>query len=1049
MIERMVVRREALAQCGLLDSSDCRALFVTAQAGQGKTVLVSQFEEMSSRYFVWTTCTEADLDPYGFFEKIVWQLDSAIPTFNGAEVLAPLQQMLLPNEFVEMAAERLAVELALSNLQLTLVFDDAHLLQESELCVQLLWQIVAQSPPSVKSTIVSRYSLRPSIEGDLQSGQYLEVDASILAFSREEIAELYNEVLEVPTGTERINNLLKATEGWVAGLMLLHKNSGLERLVGVDKDADLGDFFHDLVCSGMQPEDRAVLFLLSLLTEIPHGLLAKLGEERIAHHLDDMVSRNLFLRVKMEGGEAVYRFHHLLQESFAARAKEEIAEVRRAEFLKSAGLFFVERGRLDEGVRCLSAAEAWSDVEDVMRRSCIKLFVQNHHFTIIKLLGGVPESVKARSAWLTFCYAGALMGQNPGEAQMGLLRSLDMFTKANNEVGELFALCSLLNFQILIDGNFGRKARYVIRGVELFDKVQGQMSAEEVLFTAQALTLGKVYYQSELDEARRFLGVAQSAQRRMADKVEPWLVISEALIWGMMGNLDRSFDILDQLYSEISSPWFGPTLRFSILLVRMNYLEMKGDAANFHAVKREIEQECPDLMEQSYLAPFSIIWELDLLVKDGRYEDALELARESLKKPPLQNPHLKCQVIYYYVLASAFLGNVDEVEQNYRDALRIRASSGGPFFVHLTHCMVGAALSLVGQNAVAERIFRKCEKWEQRYTPPYHAPLVYSYRAAMYLRQGDAEAAKADVFQVLKRMRQFKNKHFFAWSPDIMAPLLAFAVKEGIEPSYARHLAREQLGMNFLDDGTQIPLLQVKIVGGLELAVGEARIDSSDLTSAWRRVLSLLAVAPKQTLPNEKIQRALWPDEEPEDSRGKYDTMLSRLRSKLASILGKETTGRYFLLKGQQLQLQHCVVDCNQIVSLAREGVALVEKTQDWQAHHVFVLMAQCIGPMFEDSASALALPPQIADSVARALIVWVGVLERGAKLEYALRVVDRGLSLMPINDTMQRQRYNLLASLNRPGEASLSLKQYRSALEKEGFSADELSLIIDGILAY
>lgn len=379
--------------------------------------------------------------------------------------------------------------------------------------------------------------------------------------------------------------------------------------------------------------------------------------------------------------------------------------------------------------------------------------------------------------------------------------------------------------------------------------------------------------------------------------------------------------------------------------------------------------------------------------------------------------------------------------------MRLRAKSGGKYFLNLNHLLVAAALSLVGEEKTAERIFNSAMRWQEDNILLYHTPIAYSYRALMYLDSKKPDLAKPEVEKLLLHMKERGNVHFFGWSSVVMHRVLCFAVQNGIEEAYALKLGRERMDIDIYQDGSTIPLLHIKTIGKFELKVGKARISHVELSSMQRSLLGHLATSPDFSRSVESCKLAIWPEGDSGGSKSKFDTMLSRLRSKLKSVFGNEAA-LYFQRKGQHLYLKHCVIDCDLFIQYGDRGADMLQRNRFWQADTAFSSMNSLL-PSGSGKLNMESFPDSyLAIAAVRYLSDWGRVLKLGKDLDKALGVIEKGLAIEPINDELQRQRYNLLIALNRPGEAMASVKAYRESLAAEGFQLIEINKTIDTLLA-
>jgi len=1040
-MNQLVRRSEALRHCAILDKSSYRILLVQAQAGQGKTVLVTQFEEASRVPFAWVTCNAGDTTPRILLERIVAATGAALDTFSVEFVNQAFQQQFSPGEFVGIATECVGAEFERGGRPLTVVLDDAHLLSDSPRNLSLLSELVRSVPSFIKFVIVSRYPLMVEGKPLFESKDVLEIDKSLLAFSREEISILYNEVLEASADTKKIDALLEATEGWVSGLKLLHSFGTVRPLSSLSAEGGTGAFFDELLLPLVTQEELREIALSSELDSLPEKMVRELFSTGTFSWLEDMIRKNCFARVNNEPSGRVFRLHHIFQEYLKTQARDLTSQEERAELLVAAGDWYLGNGKVKEGLRCYYRARHWERLSDSMQQHGFMLLAQNHQVFLMGLLFEVPETVRSEFPWLCYYYGAALFSLKPESHAIIIEESLILFREQGEKLGELLAICSLMDFQVLVSGEFSRKIDLVRRGEELFDELLDDLPVEMKASCAQSFALGKAYYESELQDALRYLSLGGD------ESFNPYTPIVNALVIGLIGDIETALDYLAPFFATANNSWASPTLRFSLWIIQLNYLQMIGDMVGYRAVREKLINEWKDYLDASFLGIFVIVWELDSLCWQGRFEEMIHLSRKCRKERGEMTPHMESQLHHYEMLAYAHLGRYDAMDRSMELALDLRTKSGGPYFIHLTQSLVAASLGIAGRLDVAEKAFEEVNNTLPRGHGLHHAALGFFYRAHVRLEHGQLEGAREDAKTALLRLKEFNNKHFFGWAPQVMEQVLCFAVREGIETEYAKNLARDQMEMDILDDGSVVPLLKIRTLGTVELSIGGVTMSGRAVSPMWQRVLVALATAPELSMEISKLQTALWPDQEPADTRSKFDTMLSRMRSKLGAAFGKKAVKRHLTLKAQRLQLNHCLVDYEKVVMFARQGVAFANDQKPWKAHNAFLSMAHWIGDSLDEIHGATRLPDRIIGVIVWAFTTWAAILETSHDSKQALIRVRQALHLDPLNDSLQRQQYDLLVALKRPREATQAIQKYRALLELHEFSEDEISQIIDNLL--
>ncbi|EGB15099.1 hypothetical protein DND132_1893 [Pseudodesulfovibrio mercurii] len=1039
----LLLRTDALEQCRYLDRSHIRVLSVTAQAGSGKTVLISQYDETSDTPFAWVTCSVRHADPRVLFEDVARTLEKSCPALESEAVLNIFEQPLSTDELIDLGVHRLREALEALDTPLTLVMDDAHRLLGHDAALRLIRRIQDDTPHSLRLIVISRLPLRLAGGALFAPGEQLVVDQSILALNREEIASLYCGVFGIPVSTKHIDRLFETTEGWVAALVLLRNTEDPTMLKSPAEVRAVGRYFDELTVS-MDPDAARELLLAASLDAIVPDVLGDLLSPALLDWLTAMAANNLFVRFGVESGRTILRLHHLFQAHLAEKGGAAVPAEERRAYLARCGAAFLNAGEVSIGLDYLVAAGAWVEVEGALKAHGLAMVADNLHWTLLNLLDAVPGPVLAASGWMTLVHGIVLLNVRPKDSADSLRRAIDLLREEGDPVGELIATAMLNTCNVMILGRFGRRANLVRRAVELFEPMKDRLPSPLIKLVAQSLSLGYAYLESDLPMAGRYYELALAHTEGKKADTDPELLLCRLLLLVLGGDVNGALDALSPFFPLSNDTMISPTVRYWLDIVQANYLLMAGDIAGYRHMRACIGTKWGDKPDRSFIAVFLVVWDLDRLMTEGRYAEAHALAAGFDAAHPETLPHMRSQILHYRMLAAAHLGKREEALRVMRAALRQRAIGGGIWFSLLTRSLVGAALSLLGETRAAERVFHACLKG-YRDRDIVHPHTVYAYRAAMRFGTGRDQEALRDLGALLGLMRRRRVPHFFGWSPRIMERLLCRAVRDNVEKRYALDLARDRLGLDILDDGTPVPLLRIECAATLRLSLGPVSLSEDELSPMWRKVLRLLGESPRRVLGVEALQEELWPGSSPEKTRSKFDTMLSRLRARIGAVFGEDARQRYLQLHGQKLYLRHCAIDLHQALRYAGEGLEHAARDRYWQAQTAFTHMRGRLGAAYEQPA-AWAAGQEAREVIIRALVAWSALLVRCNAPRQALEVVDKALALDPINDTAQRRRYDLLASLKRTAEAWKSIKRYRTALAEEGFDEQEIAQAIDNI---
>jgi LuxR family maltose regulon positive regulatory protein len=241
------------------------ATLISAPAGYGKTVLVSQWLAVSETRSTWLQLDANDGDPGVFLEHLVAAVRSVEPdaladtaALVAAPNLAPLSVLArtLTNELEALAAP------------IILVLDDYHSVPSGDVD-ELLSEILEHPPGQVHLVLISRMDPRLPLARLRGRGDISEVRAHDLRLTRAETAAFIAAATGASPDSETTRALDEHTEGWIAGLRLAIQavratGNQLSSVAGIGPlDGATRDFLVAEVLEAQPPEIREYMLASS------------------------------------------------------------------------------------------------------------------------------------------------------------------------------------------------------------------------------------------------------------------------------------------------------------------------------------------------------------------------------------------------------------------------------------------------------------------------------------------------------------------------------------------------------------------------------------------------------------------------------------------------------------------------------------------------------------------------------------------------------------------------------------------------------------------
>lgn len=200
-----------------------RLTLIQASAGYGKSTMLASLVEWELP-IIWYQVTREDNDPLVFLQHLNHSTQLALPKIKGLPIpildswegsRGPLPSHDIISHYINAVSEGV-VSPAL------LILDDLHLAIDSDEIAKSLDLLLRLAPPELHILLSSRPRLNlPNLSLWDTRGQVLKLDQSHLAFTIDEISELYTKCYGYSLSQEEAENLHSITEGWAISLQLI------------------------------------------------------------------------------------------------------------------------------------------------------------------------------------------------------------------------------------------------------------------------------------------------------------------------------------------------------------------------------------------------------------------------------------------------------------------------------------------------------------------------------------------------------------------------------------------------------------------------------------------------------------------------------------------------------------------------------------------------------------------------------------------------------------------------------------------------------------
>ncbi|TGE35726.1 hypothetical protein E4K67_23455 [Desulfosporosinus fructosivorans] len=312
-------------------AADNRLAVICAPAGYGKTVSTLLWIRDSGRRSIWIGLDEYDNAPFVFYKLFCTGILSVQPDN------VKMQEILNSNAFYSSPVDHtinFLLEFAQEEGAYVLVLDDIHTITNKKILKSLPF-ILKRMPYSFDILLLSRNKLPEELNDFVESRNGVEITASDLAFSMDEIQKYYSALGRGITRAQA-QAFFDATGGWAIGINALSQSETLNAPLGNGRF--LENYINKHIWERWDTQLREFMLVTSVANEMDAELCTLLtGVENADEILDRLLIQNIFA---LKTSSHTYRYHHLFLEFLREKLKERTDIDVQGLILKIAGLYY-------------------------------------------------------------------------------------------------------------------------------------------------------------------------------------------------------------------------------------------------------------------------------------------------------------------------------------------------------------------------------------------------------------------------------------------------------------------------------------------------------------------------------------------------------------------------------------------------------------------------------------------------------------------------------------------------------------------------------------
>ncbi len=893
----------------LLDALNHRLTLIQAGTGYGKTTALLTLTQQ--KYPVlWQQLEAEDSDPQRLLSYLLHGMEALNPNLSEAprslfEEWSQNRHAVSWSSVVDSLVNALAEVITGPAL---FILDDAHHLNKVAESIRILDRLIGHSPTNVHFIVSTRYPLQlPSLVTWQVKGSVLHIGQRELAFTGDEIEELFRECYDHVLTPSQADLLLHKSEGWAIALYLIWQqwqsddvSTVPQALVEMSGTAgDLLDYLTQEVITQQPADVQEFLQETSVLRQMNASICDYLRDASdSAQILRYLIEVGLFV---VRIGEGHVRYHHLFRDLLL---NQRPFDYFRPLHLKAAA-YYQQQGATEGAVYHFLAAEANEQAAIVLDSLGWEMVRSGRLDTLADWIASIPPDVLAEHPpLLTYLGDIARLHSRFDEA----LAWYKQAEEGSRRQGNIPGLGQALRGQarVYLDTvNPARADQLLQEAIRLVDGQESRESKARLL----DLLAENLLNQGRSEEAERYQNQAQALRQEGPGEEE---VPVRLLL--RTGRLEQALDILEKRAAEErKEPVLRPRAhRETLLLLSIIYsFQGKKDAAYEAAVEGT---ERGQALDSQFITTVGYMRQghAHLLDKD---EAGFERATHSFQQAvtlsdTLFVPRLKVEAYWGLCQAFGFRGDLAAARQLADQAMEIARDAGDEWISAMVQTTLGASYLLAGS-------VEEATSWLSQASTTF-AGCADSHGQAITRLWGCLAWKDSDNMARLERnlneLLELVNRHDYHYlftrrtllgppDPRRLVPLLLVARDNGIQAEIAERLLN-QLGLPGLKlhPGYQ---LRIQTFGAWNVWRGTQEIPARD----WQRksaqlLLQLLVTHRQQLLDRDQIAEFLWPGSDPEESQRNFKVALSTLMRVLEPERDRNVPSAFILRDGSMYSLR-------------------------------------------------------------------------------------------------------------------------------------------------
>lgn len=883
-------------------------IWISGPPGCGKTILVASYLEVKESPCLWYQIDEGDADPATFFYYMGLAAKKAAPRKRKSlPLLTPEYLPGLPT-FTLRYFENLFNRLKIPSF---IVFDNYQEVPVESPFHEVIRQGLTNIPEGINVILISRGEPAP-VFIRLQANNLMEViDWQSLRLTLDESDDIVRLQTKHKVPQETLEYLHNATDGWLAGLMLMLKTAQRERLdpreLSTVPMEQIFDYFTGEIFDRIDSESQSFLLKSAFLPKMTASMAEGLTDFDFAGRVLSQLHRDQCFTMRHLQNPPTYEYHPLFRDFLLSRAEEKFSQDELSTLRQRSAVLLEQAGQTEAAIGLLRDTGDWEGMARLILKHAPTMLIQGRNRPMEEWLSSLPDGIFESIPWLFYWKGVCRLPFDPRQSQGYFEQAFERFNDQGDAAGIFLAWSGIVDSIIYASENYKPLDQWIDTFERLVEHF-GIFPSEEIeARAASSMFLALTHRQSQHPDveawAERVLLLGE-AHATLNAKVQTLSHLVRHQIFS--GDIKKAALAMESLKQLSLSRDASPLSQILAKLAETLYCEVTGSNENCrNAISNGLELSKNTgvhvldfiLLGQAASAAFS--------------ENDSSAARNFLEQMSSSLGDRKPFDLWFYHIWKArealILGDAKQAAYHTELVSMLHSKVGAPKTLAFHRLLQAYVMTELGEYRQATEHLADAFSWASRIKSTMFESFALLIEAKFFLDKENEASGLESLRKALAIMKKYGYINNFFDIPSNTADMYVKALEAGIEVDFVQDIIRKR---KLIPKKPPVHLdnwpwaVQIFTLGRFGIERDGKPIQFSRKTQKPLTLLKTLIALGGKEVQQYRIADLLWPDADGDAAHSSFKMTLQRLRK----LIGRHEA---LELKGGQLTIdeRYCWVD--------------------------------------------------------------------------------------------------------------------------------------------